>query len=447
MPSPHVFPRHTKAELPVAVAGDGCFLIDRDGKRYLDGCGGAAVSCLGHSDKVVVEAIKRQLDALPYAHTGFFTTEAAEDLAAQLSARAPAGLDRVYFVSGGSEAAEAAIKLSRQYFLEKGEPKRANVIARWQSYHGNTLGALAAGGNQWRRQQFEPLLTDAMHHVDACHYWRWGAEGESEEAYGRRAADALEAKILELGPETVAAFMAEPVVGATMGAVPPVPGYFRRIREICDRYGVLLILDEVMCGMGRTGTLFACEQDGVVPDMILIAKGLGAGYQPIGATLVARHVYEAIEAGSGFFQHGHTYGGHPTACAAGGAVLAEIERRDLLANVNTVGAHLRAGLEERFGQHPNVGDIRGRGLFLGMEFVADRDTKTPFDPNLKLNAVLKKAAMANGLMVYPMGGTIDGHIGDHVLIAPPFILTTSEADQLVDRLATALDAAIKGVMK
>ena len=402
MPSPHVFPRHTKAELPVAVAGDGCFLIDRDGKRYLDGCGGAAVSCLGHSDKAVVEAIKAQLDTLPYAHTGFFTTEPAESLAGALAARAPEGIDRVYFVSGGSEAAEAAIKLARQYFLEKGEPKRANVIARWQSYHGNTLGALAAGGNQWRRQQFEPLLTDAMHHVDACHYWRWGAEGESEEAYGRRAADALEAKILELGPETVAAFMAEPVVGATMGAVPPVPGYFRRIREICDRYGVLLILDEVMCGMGRTGTLFACEQDGVVPDMILIAKGLGAGYQPI-------------------------------------------ERRDLLANVNTVGAHLRAGLEERFGQHPNVGDIRGRGLFLGMEFVADRDTRAPFDPNLKLNAVLKKAAMANGLMVYPMGGTIDGHIGDHVLIAPPFILTAGEADQLVDRLAMALDQALKTV--
>lgn len=445
MPSPHVFPRHTKAELPVAVAGDGCFLIDRDGRRYLDGCGGAAVSCLGHSDRAVVEAIKAQLDALPYAHTGFFTTEAAENLAAALAARAPAGLDRVYFVSGGSEAAEAAIKLARQYFLEKGEPKRANVIARWQSYHGNTLGALAAGGNQWRRQQFEPLLTGAMHHIDACHYWRWAEPGESAEAYGRRVADALEAKILELGPETVAAFMAEPVVGATMGAVPPVPGYFKRVREICDRYGVLLILDEVMCGMGRTGTLFACEQDGVVPDMILIAKGLGAGYQPIGATLVARHVYEAIEAGSGFFQHGHTYGGHPTACAAGGAVLAEIERRDLLANVNAVGAHLRAGLEERFGQHGHVGDIRGRGLFLGMEFVADRDTKTPFDPNLKLNAVLKKAAMANGLMVYPMGGTIDGHIGDHVLIAPPFILTTSEADELVDRLALAVDAALTTV--
>jgi len=442
MPSPHVFPRHTKAELPVAVGGDGCFLIDAAGRRYLDACGGAAVSCLGHSDKAVVEAIKAQLDALPYAHTSFFTTEAAEDLADRLVARAPEGIERVYFVSGGSEAAESAIKLARQYFLEKGEPKRANIIARWQSYHGNTLGALAAGGNRWRRAQFEPLLTDAMHHVDACHYWRWAEPGESEEDYGLRVADQLEAKILELGPETVAAFMAEPVVGATMGAVPPVPGYFKRIREICDRYGVLLILDEVMCGMGRTGTLFACEQDGVVPDMLLIAKGLGAGYQPIGATLVSRDIYQAIEGGSGFFQHGHTYIGHPTACAAGRAVLDQIEGRDLLANVNTVGAHLKAALQERFGQHGHVGDVRGRGLFLGLELVADRETKAPFDPSLKLNAAIKKAAMANGLMVYPMGGTVDGEAGDHVLIAPPFILTEAEADMVVDRLGAAVDAVL-----
>ncbi|WP_018700302.1 aspartate aminotransferase family protein [Amorphus coralli] len=447
MPSPHVFPRHTKAELPVAVGGDGCFLIDAAGKRYLDACGGAAVSCLGHSDKAVVDAIKAQLDALPYAHTSFFTTEAAEQLADRLVARAPDGIERVYFVSGGSEAAESAIKLARQYFLEKSEPKRANIIARWQSYHGNTLGALAAGGNRWRRAQFEPLLTDAMHHVDACHYWRWAEPGESEEDYGLRVADQLEAKILELGPETVAAFMAEPVVGATMGAVPPVPGYFKRIRDICDRYGVLLILDEVMCGMGRTGTLFACEQDGVVPDMLLIAKGLGAGYQPIGATLVSRDIYQAIEGGSGFFQHGHTYIGHPTACAAGRAVLDQIEGRDLLANVNAVGAHLKAALQERFGQHPNVGDVRGRGLFLGLELVADRETKAPFDPSLKLNAAIKKAAMANGLMVYPMGGTVDGEAGDHVLIAPPFILTEGEADMVVDRLDKAMATALESVAR
>ncbi|MDQ0316815.1 aspartate aminotransferase family protein [Amorphus orientalis] len=442
MPSPHVFPRHTKAEMPVAVGGDGCYLIDETGKRYLDGCGGAAVSCLGHSDKAVVEAIKTQLDALPYAHTGFFTSKPAEALADRLADKAPEGLNRVYFVSGGSEAAEAALKLARQYFWEKGEKARANVIARWQSYHGNTLGALAAGGNRWRRAQFEPLLTDAMHHIDPCHYWRWGEPGESEEDYGRRVADQLEEKILELGPETVAAFMAEPVVGATMGAVPPVAGYFKRIREICDRYGVLLILDEVMCGMGRTGTLFACEQDGVVPDMILIAKGLGAGYQPIGATIVADHIYATLEQGSGFFQHGHTYIGHPTACAAGVAVLDQIESRDLLANVNRVGSYLKSALQERFGQHPNVGDVRGRGMFLGLELVADRDTKAPFDPSDKVAPSIKKAAMADGLMVYPMGGTIDGERGDHVLIAPPFILTEAQADELVDKLGRAMDAVL-----
>ncbi|MEW5422117.1 aspartate aminotransferase family protein [Amorphus sp. 3PC139-8] len=445
MPSPHVFPRHTKVEMPVAVGGDGCYVIDESGKRYLDGCGGAAVSCLGHSDTTVVEAIKAQLDQLPYAHTGFFTTRPAEELAAHLASRAPDGVNRVYFVSGGSEAAEAALKLARQYFWEKGEKSRANVIARWQSYHGNTLGALAAGGNRWRRAQFEPLLTDAMHHIDACHYWRWAEPGESEEDYGRRIADQLEAKILELGPETVAAFIAEPVVGATMGAVPPVAGYFKRIREICDRYGVLLILDEVMCGMGRTGTLFASEQDGVVPDMILIAKGLGAGYQPIGATLVADHVYEVFEGGSGFFQHGHTYGGHPTACAAGRAVLSEIEGRDLLANVREVGAYLKTQLLDRFGRDPHVGDIRGRGLFLGLELVADRETKAPFDAGLKLNAQVKRAAMADGLMVYPMGGTIDGVNGDHVLIAPPFILTKPQADEIVDKLSGALDTALAAV--
>lgn len=442
MISAHVFPRHTKADLPVAAAGDGAFIVDSGGKRYLDASGGAAVSCLGHSDPAVIEAIKRQLDTLAYAHTGFFTSEPAERLAARLAARAPEGIERVYFVSGGSEAMEAAIKLARQYFLEIGQPKRRHVIARRQSYHGNTIGALSAGGNQWRRAQFEPLLSPAMHHVDPCHAWRWKEPGESDEEYGQRAADSLEMKIQELGPETVAAFLAEPVVGATMGAVPAVDGYFRRIREICDNHGVLLILDEVMCGMGRTGTLFACEQEGVRPDMIAIAKGLGAGYQPIGATLVSAAIYDAIESGTGFFQHGHTYAGHPTACAAGEAVLTEIEERDLLSNVRAMGGRLRDALVARFGNHPHVGDIRGRGLFLGLELVADRGLKTPFDPALKLAAKIKKAAMAEGLMCYPMGGTIDGERGDHILLAPPFIIDESHVEMIVDRLDSAIAAAL-----
>lgn len=439
-----VFPRHTKLNPAVAVAGDGPYIIDAGGKRYLDACGGAAVSCLGHSPGPVHEAVKAQLDKLAWAHTSFFTSEPAEELADMLIERAPAGIDRVYFVSGGSEATEAAMKLARQYFLEKGEPNRRHVIARWQSYHGNTLGALAAGGNRWRRKQFEPFLTAAMHHIDPCYFWRWAAEGETPEAYGQRVANQLEEKILELGEDSVAAFIAEPVVGATLGAVSAVPGYYARIREICDKYGVLLILDEVMCGMGRTGSLFASEQcDNVRPDIVCIAKGLGAGIQPIGAMLCSGEIYSAIEEGSGFFQHGHTYLGHPAACAAGVAVLKEIEQRNLLANVNDTGAKLLSALEARFGQHPNVGDVRGRGLFLGVELVADKETRQPFPSSLKLNADIKKRALASGLMCYPMGGTVDGLEGDHVLLAPPYIIDETHVAEIVDKLDTAINGALE----
>ena len=437
----HIFPRHTKSAPPVAVGGEGCYLIDSTGKRYLDGSGGAAVSCLGHGDRAVTEAIKAQLDKLAFAHTGFLTSEPAEALADLLIAHAPGRLDRVYLVSGGSEATEAAIKLARQYWVEKGEPQRARLIARKQSYHGNTIGALSAGGNEWRRAQFGPLLLDVSH-IDPCYDYRYRAEGESPEAYGRRAADALEAEILRLGPETVMAFMAEPVVGATAGALPPAPGYFRRIREICDTYGVLLILDEVMCGMGRTGTLFACEQDGVAPDILCIAKGLGAGYQPIGAMLCTSDIYDAIAGGSGFFQHGHTYIGHPVAAAAGHAVVSAILDRGLVDRVKVQGDKLMARLQDRFGQHPHIGDLRGRGLFRGIELVDDRDSKAPFDPSRGIAGKIKKAAFEAGLICYPMAGTIDGQSGDHVLLAPPFIIEDAQLDELVDKLSGAIDVAL-----
>ena len=433
----HIFGRSTRGVLPVAASGDGCYLIDSDGKRYLDGSGGAAVSCLGHSDPDVRAALHAQIDRLAFAHTGFFTSEPAESLADQLVTHAPAGIERVYLVSGGSEAVEAAIKLARQYFIETGQPERQRIIARRQSYHGNTLGALAAGGNEWRRAQFAPLLFETSH-IAPCYEYRDRHVGESREAYGLRVADELEAEILRLGPETVMAFIAEPVVGATSGAVPAVPGYLKRIREICDRYGVLLILDEVMCGMGRTGHLFACAEDGVVPDMITIAKGLGAGYQPIGALLTSRQIYTAIAEGSGFFQHGHTYMGHPMAAAAARAVLDAILGRGLLARVLEQGAKLDAALRAELGQHPHIGDIRGRGLFRGIELVADRETKAPFDPARKLHAEVKKRAFEAGLICYPMGGTIDGHRGDHVLLAPPFIIEDAQIDELVGKLATAI---------
>ena len=433
--------RQIDAPLRTAVGGRGVELFDRDGRSYIDASGGAAVSCLGHAHPDVIAAIKAQADTLAYAHTSFFTSAVAEALADRLVADAPAGLDHIYFVSGGSEAVEAALKMARQYFVETGQPQRSKIVARRQSYHGNTLGALAAGGNAWRRAQFKPLLAET-HHIDPCYAYRDQAPGESEAAYGLRAAQALEDKILELGPETVMAFVAEPVVGATLGAVPAVAGYFTRIREICDRYGVLLLLDEVMCGMGRTGTRHACEQDGVVPDLMTVAKGLGGGYQPIGATFLSARIYRAFADGSGLFQHGHTYIGHPMACAAALAVQEVIARDHLLDNVAAMGTHLARRLGERFGNHPHVGDIRGRGLFMGVELVADRGTKAPFDPALKLHARIKREAMDRGLAVYPAGGTLDGIRGDHVLLAPPFIIDAATLDVVVERLGDAVDAAI-----
>lgn len=437
----HIFPRHSKLNAPVAVSGEGCYLIDKSGKKYLDGSGGAAVSCLGHGNTMVIDAIKAQLDKLAFAHTGFFTSEPAEALADLLIEHAPAGLDRVYLVSGGSEAAEAAIKLARQYFVEKGEPKRGKLIARKQSYHGNTIGALSAGGNEWRRSQFGPLLLDVSH-IDPCYEYRLRKDGESLEDYGIRAAQALEDEILRCGPETVMAFMAEPVVGATAGALAPAPGYFRRIREICNKYGVLLILDEVMCGMGRTGSLFACEQDGIAPDIACIAKGLGAGYQPIGAMLCTAEIYDTIAQGTGFFQHGHTYVGHPAAAAGGLAVVSTMLERNLIPRVQAQGEKLQAKLTERFGQHPNVGDIRGRGLFRGIELVADRETKAPFDASRGVAGKIKKAAFEAGLICYPMSGTIDGRNGDHILLAPPFIIEDAQIDELTDKLETAISTVL-----
>ncbi len=437
----HIFPRHCHKNLPTVSYGDGVFLVDQNGKRYFDGSGGAAVSCLGHSDAKVTAAIKAQLDQVAFAHTGFMTSQPAEALADKLIAHAPKGLDRVYLVSGGSEAMESALKLARQYFVERGQPQRRHVIARLQSYHGNTLGVLATGGNQWRREQFSPLLIET-HHISPCYAYRGQKPGESEFEYGQRVANELAEKIEELGAENVMAFVAEPVVGATAGAVPPVEGYFKRVREICDQNGVLLILDEVMCGMGRTGTLFACEQDEIAPDICAVAKGLGAGYQPIGAMLCSAEIYDAVADGSGFFQHGHTYIGHPVAAAASLAVLERLVDDRVAERVVPMGQKLHAALEDTFGNHPHVGDIRGRGLFLGLELVEDRDSKQPFAPERQLAAKIKAAAFEAGLICYPMGGTIDGRTGAHILLAPPFIMEDTHIDLIVGTLQSALETAL-----
>jgi adenosylmethionine-8-amino-7-oxononanoate aminotransferase len=433
----HVLHRSLLQAPARAVRGDGVYIVDADGNRYLDACGGAAVSCLGHSHPAVVEAIREQVGTLPYAHTSFFTTEGMEQLADLLVEAAP-GMGKVLLVSGGSETIEAALKLSRQYFVEVGQPDRHLFIARRQSYHGNTLGALAVGGNQWRRANFSALMVPG-NHIAPCYDYRERGPEETVEEYGQRSANELEEKILELGPANVAAFVAETVVGATAGAVPAVPGYFKRVREICDRYGVLLILDEVMCGTGRTGTMMAYEQEGIVPDIVTMAKGLAAGYQPVGALLCADAITDAIRAGSGFFQHGHTFMGHATAVAASLATIRTIHGDNLLANVRARGQSLVKQLGEKLAPHPNVGDVRGRGLFIGIEFVQDKASKDPFAAELKTHNRVQRAAMQRGLMVYGMGGTIDGRLGDHVLLAPPYILEVTHEKEIVEKLTAAIE--------
>lgn len=438
----HIIHRSLLKTPRMAQTSQGITITDTQGKSYIDASGGAAVSCLGHAHPDVLAAMHAQLDQLAYAHTSFFTSAVAEELADHLADHTPQGLDQVYFVSGGSEAVEAALKMARQYFVDIGQPQRTRFVARGQSYHGNTLGALAVGGNEWRRKQFAPLLMD-VGRVAPTYAYRDQRADESLEQYGQRLLAEIDAQFQALGPDTVIAFVAEPVVGATAGALTAPPGYFAGVRALCDRYGILFIADEVMCGMGRTGTLHAVEQEGVVPDLMTIAKGLGGGYQPIGAVLAKGHVVEGMRRGSGLFQHGHTYLGHPMAAAAALAVQKVIQRDQLLPQVRARGDYLRAALQDRLGTHAHVGDIRGRGLFMAVELVQDRASKATFDPARKLHAAVKAQAMEHGLLCYPMGGTIDGQHGDHVLLAPPFIVSESDIDQIVDRLALSIDAALR----
>ncbi|VIO70735.1 putative aminotransferase [Bradyrhizobium ivorense] len=440
-----VMHRSLRETPPKAIGGDGVWLIAEDGRRVLDSSGGAAVSCLGHQHPRVLAAIAKQASTLAYAHTAFFSSEPAEELAERLVGHEPGGLASVYFVSGGSEAVEASIKLARQYHIERGEPQRARFIARKQSYHGNTLGALSAGGNAWRREPYAPLLSPSFSHVTPAFAYHEKRDDESEAAFVGRLAAELEAEFQRLGPDTVAAFIAEPVVGATAGCVPAPEGYFKAVREICNKHGALLILDEVMCGMGRTGTLHAWEQEGIAPDIQAIAKGLGGGYQPIGAMLASGTIVETVRSGSGAFQHGHTYLAHPLACAAALEVQKIIAEEKLLDQVKERGKLLEQRLTERFGNHRHVGDIRGRGLFWAIELVADRGTRQSFDPKLKLHQRIKAAAFAGGLGCYPAGGTADGKHGDHVLLAPPYIATSGDIDMIVERLGAAVDSALKDI--
>lgn len=428
-------------EMPdTVVGGEGIRLHLASGKTVIDGSGGAAVACIGHGNKRVAAAMAEQAGRVAYAHTGFFTSEPAEALADILLEDEPGGLTHAFFVSSGSEAMEAALKLARQYFIEIGQPGRIHVIARRQSYHGTTLGALSAGGHVARRAPYEPLLSPVFSRVSPCFAYHYQAPDESDAQYVERLAAELDAEFQRLGPDTVAAFCAETVVGAATGCVTAVPGYFAAMRAVCDRYGALLILDEVMSGMGRTGTLHAWEQEGIAPDIQAVAKGLGGGYAPIGGILAAGRVIAAIHAGSGGFMHGQTYQAHPVACAAALEVQRILREDALVANAASRGETLERLLVERFGNHHQVGDIRGRGLFWALEFVSDRGGRTPFAPQAAIAERVKQAAMDRGLGVYPCVGTVDGKLGDHVIVAPPYIVTDADLTDIVDRLGAAVDA-------
>jgi adenosylmethionine-8-amino-7-oxononanoate aminotransferase len=441
MPS-RLIQRNLRQDPPLALRAEGILIGDSNGRTIIDGSGGAAVACLGHGHPRVLAAMRAQQEKIAYAHTALYSCEAAERLADLVLEGEPGGLTHLYLCSSGSEGTEAALKLARQYHLERDEPQRTRIIARRQSYHGNTLGALAASGNAMRRAPYLPLLADAFSHVSPCYAYRDRGDAESEAEYVARLIAELEAEFQRLGPQNVAAFIAEPVVGATLGCVAALPGYFAGVRAICDRHGALLILDEVMCGMGRTGTMHAWEQEGIAPDIQVIAKGLGGGYQPVGGILIAGHVVAALRDGSGAFMHGHTYQAHPVAAAAALAVQQAIREERLLDNVQAMGALLEQLLVERLGNHAHVGDIRGRGLFRAVEFVTDRATKAPFDPALQLHERVKMAAYERGLACYPMGGTIDGRRGNHVLLAPPYIVNAAQVEAIVARFGDAVDAAL-----
>lgn len=419
------------------AGGSGVRLIDREGREYLDASSGVAVSCLGHDEPVVRESVVRRLRSVPYAHTSFFSSSDAEALAAHLVRKSPPDMDRVVFSSSGSEAVEVALKLAKQYFTARGEPQRNVFIGRRHSYHGATLATLSVGSSSWRKRPFTGLLTDHVH-IAPCYPYRCQWPEESPEAYGLRAAHELQEAIDRVGSERVIAFVAETVAGATLGAVPPAPGYFDAIREICSTNDILFILDEVMCGLYRTGYFNAFAPEGVTPDIFCFAKGLAAGYQPLAATVVRRKVHKGISEMHGGFRHTGTFLGHPTACSAGLATQRLIEERELDVTIRSRGALLKELLEDRCAHLEIVGDIRGRGLFYGLELVRDRLTREPLsDGAFALD--VKRRAMAEGVLIYPGGGGGPEGSSDHVLVAPPFVVSESELEEMVDRIVRAID--------
>ncbi|KAI4743363.1 aminotransferase, class III [Aureobasidium sp. EXF-12298] len=431
---------------PISVVGaSGNYLHLADGGKLLDATGGAAVSCLGHGHKRVKEAIISQLDVVSYVHSATFATEAAELLAKELVESTGGAMSKAYIVSSGSEAMEAALKLARQHYLESKppQPPRTKFIARQESYHGTTLGALSISGHKARRAPYEPMLLPNMSRVSACNAYRGMKESETEAEYVDRLAKELDDEFQRLGPETVCAFVAEPVVGAALGCVPAVKGYFQAVRAICDKYGALLILDEVMCGMGRTGTMHAWQSPliGVVPDIQTIGKGLGGGYAPIAGVLISRKVTDTLFQGTGAFTHGQTYQGHPVSCRAALEVLRTLRDEKLVQNAAAMGEKLEELLKRFVLPLPHVGNVRGKGLFWGIEFVKDKTTKEPFDPkeNVATNIHEKGLSNPHNITLYPGTGTADGKIGDHILLAPAYNVTAEVIELIVQKTARVIE--------
>ncbi|KAJ5669420.1 hypothetical protein N7462_010490 [Penicillium macrosclerotiorum] len=428
------------------VGGKGSYLLTDDGLRILDATCGAAVSCLGHSDKRVHEAILEQLQKVPYCYSLYFTNSAAENLSKILVDSTCGKMSRAFIVSSGTEAVEASLKMAVQYFMElpNPQPQRVNFIARKQSYHGNTLGSLSVGHHVGRRALYEKVLAKNVHHVSQCYPYREMRTGEAMEDYIQRLSQELDDEFQRLGPDTVCAFVTETMSGTTLGCVPPLPGYLKAMKDVCQRYGALFILDEVICGMGRSGTLHAWEQEDVVPDLQTIAKGLGAGYAPIAALLVNRHVIDTLTKGSGAFSHSQTYQGHPVSCAAAYRVQKIIQEDNLLANVREMGQYLGQLLHQKFDGNDHVGDIRGRGLFWAIEFVQDKESKNPYPPSKGIAWAIHETGLKPeySISLMPGNGGVDGVNGDHICFAPPYNTTRAEIETIVDRAVQVVRAVL-----
>lgn len=423
------------------TSASGVYLTLSSGRKILDGCAGAAVAIIGHGNTEVRDAMMTQACEVSYVHTLTYTTSSAEYLANYILEGEPFGLTRAYFVGSGSEAMDSAMKLARQYHVENGQPERVRFVSRRQAYHGNTIGAMSVGSHVARRAPYEnAILLDNVSYVSPAYEYRVRKDGETEEEYSKRLVDEVETEFLSVGPEKIMAFIAETVGGATAGCITPPAGYFSGVSKLCKKYGILLILDEVMCGVGRCGTFFAFEQDGdVQPDIVTTGKGLGGGYVPIAATLVHRNIIETLKKGTASFNHGHTYQAHPVSCAAALAIQKIIRRDDLVSRSATLGKRLHKSLIDTFQDLEFVGNIRGRGLFWGIEFVQNKKTKAPFDSKIHFGVKVQERAFELGLAVYPGMGTADGLTGDHVIVSPPLTINEEEMDIMISLLKRAYD--------